>query len=468
MTPEELQQLIAIRQAQNSQTVPMGDGTTSIGPPPPVPPAAPPPNPADPYNKQAADYAQKAAGLEAAGSAMEPPQPHGLKENLVDAARAAMENFGRLGAPGGSYGQDEQRKQDFLQQQAGRLAQAKNFRGLEEQQQALGEKATTDVGKIEELKQLRDQQNANAVETSRHNLAEENKPVMQPQGSEMRSPTGGLLAPATPKPITGGYTPVTVTLKADPKKLPQDALEDNRENSPTAGHLFIRHEGGTLIDVSGQTDHYDKPSGVGDTNVIMPVQGPNGPELYRVPKKGAEGPIQNVGGQGPLAPKAAEAPVQMKNQADAAKSTKDMIGIVRQVMKDHPDLTGPAIGRAGETMVKFGGDPAGILAYAEGQPNGFEKNTALLAGHLAYLFLNEARATMPGRPSKDFMEFVKSRSAAITQNPNVMEGFLQAAENNSDIQLRNAAAAGYDPFKINAPAAGTAPAKGWSAVKVGP
>ena len=102
----------------------------------------------------------------------------------------------------------------------------------------------------------------------------------------------------------------------------------------------------------------------------------------------------------------------------------------------------------------------GIIASAGGMPEGYEKNAALLAGHLAYLFLNEARATMPGRPAAQYMDFVKSRSAAINQNPQVMEGFLQAAENNSNIVLKNAAQVGYDPFNISTPQTGGGPPAG--------
>ena len=67
------------------------------------------------------------------------PVPVGGKQHVVDALRAAMENFGRLGAPGGYYGQEAARQKTFEDQNKSRLDQAKAYRSEAAQQQQMGQ-----------------------------------------------------------------------------------------------------------------------------------------------------------------------------------------------------------------------------------------------------------------------------------------------------------------------------------------
>lgn len=123
MTPEELQILQKL----------------ISGPPDyqtPAPP--PPPDLADPYNRRAGDYNKQATDLEKQADSPY-PQPHGAKEHVVSALRAAMESFGRYGAPGGYYGQEEKRQKQFADENAGRISRAKELRGQAQQQQELGQ-----------------------------------------------------------------------------------------------------------------------------------------------------------------------------------------------------------------------------------------------------------------------------------------------------------------------------------------
>lgn len=110
--------------------------------PTPAAPAAP-----SPYATQAAKYNTEADTLDKQ-AATPYPQPQGAKEQTVSALRAAMENFGRLGAPGGYYGQEEQRQKSFTDANDKRVAQAKALRGEAAQQQQLGQQKDFQTGEL--------------------------------------------------------------------------------------------------------------------------------------------------------------------------------------------------------------------------------------------------------------------------------------------------------------------------------
>src|SRR5439155_7735280 len=139
--------------------------------------------------------------------------------------------------------------------------------------------------------------------------------------------------------------------------------------------------------------------------------------FYRIPRQGPTGLVKDVEGN-VVTPKAVG---QAENQARAADATMKMVNIVRGVVKQNPGLIGPAVGRMNEGLLHWGGDVGGVMAEASSMPEGAEKQAALLSGHLAYLFMNEARAALgTGRPSKEYMDYVRQHSAAMSQNPQVM------------------------------------------------
>lgn len=130
MTPEELavlQQLLG-----NSGTAPA---------------VLPPPSPAEPYNARASQFNTQADTLDKE-AATPYPQPQGAKQHTVEALRAAMENFGRLGAPGGYYGQEEQRQKSFTDENTQRVRRAQELRGQAAQQQQLGQQKEFQTGEL--------------------------------------------------------------------------------------------------------------------------------------------------------------------------------------------------------------------------------------------------------------------------------------------------------------------------------
>lgn len=462
LTPEEIE---ALRQLlPDSGINPHFNATRSLDSPQPMmPPSSPQaaPDVADPYNRRADSYRQQAGDLEAQKAATY-PEPEGAKQKLVSALRAGMESFGRYGAPGGYEGQEAARQKTFRDQQNketdSRLDRAKQLRTQAQQQQEMGQTATSN----KELNDYRtkevgiSQGNLDVNRTTEDRLQKlSNRPVIDNNApgtsSFARNADTGM-------PIEGS----TVTTPAKPPtekawhytNLSVEGKKEVWAVDPESG--LPHHKVG---------DAFIDPNSGGGSDGMQIVQGKLGPDgqpsYVRVNKKGPEGEIK-IGGE-TLGTKPAEAPTQLKNQGDAAYTTTKMATIVRNLVKTKPQLVGPAVGRINDLMLKVGGDPGGILSLASGLPAGDEKDTALLAGHLAYLFLNEARATMPGRPAAQYMDYVKSKSAQMSQNPQIIEGFLQSAENNAQIMMGLSEQAGYAPWKNGA----AAPARATPAAPAG-
>lgn len=103
------------------------------------------PDLAQPYNRQADTYQQQASDLEQQ-AATPYPQPQGAKERTISALRAAMESFGRYGAPGGYEGAEARRQGAFANENEGRLTRAKELRNQALQQQELGQRTVQQAG----------------------------------------------------------------------------------------------------------------------------------------------------------------------------------------------------------------------------------------------------------------------------------------------------------------------------------
>lgn len=407
-------------------------------------PIAPPPSLNAPYEAQAAKYGAKADALEAQ-AAVPMRQPQTMKERVIAGLQAGMQDFGRLGVPGGSTGQAALRQKQFDEENKTRLEQAKALRESGQQQQDLGQRTVSQDASNDVAKRNATVNEGNLKETGLL------------RGIQDREQ--GLRERVANRPVLDNNAPGTSSFGRNPDTLQK--IPGTEENTPAvAKPKDMQH---MILDVNGKKEVWavDMATGTpehkignaprdesasGGMQIVQGTNGPDGaPSYMRISQKGPEGPVQ-VGGQ-TVGLKPSEAPAQLKNQADSAEVTTQMATIVRNLVKSKPGLVGPASGRINELMLKFGGDPGGIVAAANGMPPGAEKDAALLAGHLAYLFLNEARATMPGRPASAYMDFVKERSAAISQSPQIIEGFLQSAENNANIIKQLSKQSGYAPWE---------------------
>lgn len=162
---------------------------------------------AQPYNQQAATYNQQAAGLQQQ-AAQPRPQPQNGQERMVAALRAAMENMGQLGAPGGYYGQEEQRQQEFDRQNAARLAQAQELRALAGNQQLLAQGASKEAGTQNYQNQDIAQKNQEratqlAREQTQADVAAENERFRRNQPVKL-TPGEVLVPPGGGAPIASG------------------------------------------------------------------------------------------------------------------------------------------------------------------------------------------------------------------------------------------------------------------------
>lgn len=168
------------------------------------------PAPSALYDNQAAQYNLKANELDTEAAAPR-PQPVGAKQHIVEAVRAGMENFGRLGAPGGYYGQEEQRQKEFMDETAAKIQRAKERRGQAQQQQDLGQRADYQAG------QLADQEGN--LEVSRGNLAvnqQQEKRAQQVANRPVGNDVGMGVSRVFTNPDTGAEVPGT-RIEGQPK-----------------------------------------------------------------------------------------------------------------------------------------------------------------------------------------------------------------------------------------------------------
>jgi hypothetical protein len=156
-----------------------------------------------PYDQQAKELSDRADATEQA--AMQPrPQPNALVTGL----RAALESFGKFGAPGGYAGQEQQRQQDYEKQQGLQVNSADKMRALAEKMQGLGvneenvaRQENYNQGQLDETRQLRARQEEATKEAERHNVAmeEQGKFVSGGNGLVFDARNGHIVQQATPK-----------------------------------------------------------------------------------------------------------------------------------------------------------------------------------------------------------------------------------------------------------------------------
>ncbi len=258
LTPEELdivRQMIEARSAPGAA----GSPTESYGGLPEARPAPVQTSPSAPYNAQAAEYKSRADALDK--QAAEPaPQPHGFKENLVVALRNGLENFGRYGAPGGYYGQEEKRQKAFTDENKDRVTRATALRNEAQQQQQLGQ--TTDF----QTGELKNQEGNLAV--AQGNLARENRIAGQPKRVEVG--VGGVNQATNPD--TGKVLPDT-EIKGTEKPAPSYNLESKviQEGKDKYGLYAVdMRDNGRIVSRIGDAP---APTGAGGAGGLGLVQG---------------------------------------------------------------------------------------------------------------------------------------------------------------------------------------------------
>lgn len=189
--------------------------------------AAPPPDPGAQYQQQAQRYNQQADAADQ--QAVAPyPQPQGAQQQAVSALRAGMESFGAYGAPGGYYGQEELRHQQYATQQQALAARAKELRGSAQQQQDLGQRAQYESGQLAETQRQRDLQQQQFNFTQK----QANRPVMQKlTPEEMMIPTDPNTGQAVAPPVTAPAKPVIPSVKYD-TGIPVSVIDSDKKEYP--------------------------------------------------------------------------------------------------------------------------------------------------------------------------------------------------------------------------------------------
>ena len=155
-----------------------------------------------------------------------------------------------------------------------------------------------------------------------------------------------------------------------------------------------------------------------------------------------------------LTPKGEKVPAPIQQNVNVAGKALDQSGIIRKILGEHPEMVGPTMGRLDEFMQGLGSNP-----FA-GDPK-LEQLGATLTGHLRYLFAQELKNAIGGRPGEFLAKELKEGSPQRKQDINLLKGFLDSVENNANVTLRAAKQQyQYDPFHVDAGVgAGAAPGK---------
>jgi hypothetical protein len=208
LSPDELDILRQIIAARSAAPEP-GPADLAAGAP------APASSPAAPYNDRAAQYNAQADQFDKE-AAVPMPTPVGAKQHAVEAIRAGLENFGRLGAPGGYYGQEEKRQKSYDEDVAAKVKRAQELRTQAQQQQTLGQQSTYQAGELANQ--------AGNLDVSRGNLA------VNQQEAATRAQVAG-------QPKTENIGTGAVGITRDPKTgLPIKGSEVYGPDKPATGY----------------------------------------------------------------------------------------------------------------------------------------------------------------------------------------------------------------------------------------
>lgn len=199
-----------------------------------------------------------------------------------------------------------------------------------------------------------------------------------------------------------------------------------------------------------------KASGVNPEQVVQ-YESPDGPRFGVIDKDTRV--IKPVTGElGAMAtPKLPEIPSDIKKQGTAAATALTQVDNVETILKANPRLVGPIVGRMTEFMNSVGENPFANTADA--------RLGAQLSEHLNSLFAQELRSLFPGRTNIQMQQLIKSTSARMNQDPNILFGMLDGIKFNEGIVLDEAKKQGWieeraSQISTGKPGAAPAPAAG--------
>jgi hypothetical protein len=232
--------------------------------------------PSDLYNNQAAQYNLKANQLETEADTPA-PTPVGFKQRAVEAARAALENFGRLGAPGGYYGQQAARDKAAEDEKNAKVKRAQELRTQAQQQQDAGSLADYRVKEA-------DIQDRNAtvaegnlgVNQKDYQLKEDmsNRPV---RVNETTGSESSAVDPRTQKQIPG--TTITGPARPEPQtKLPTKTIDVSGGKGTKMEIWSYDPIGGALIAKVADAAPPGAGNSGGGNPSVQKITGPNGEE----------------------------------------------------------------------------------------------------------------------------------------------------------------------------------------------
>lgn len=345
---------------------------------------------------------------------------------------------------------EQQRQQEAIQNRLALLAQ---IRQQQYQRGELGvrqQEAQTRLAGEQSLAGYREKEAANVAQRNKNALTkagiqvdDEGNPQVDEQGQVKLTPQGQANL---------DKTRADAELKIYTQELRRAQTEmELAKNDPSSPAYKLAKDRYDVMLKNAQTAAGRLGLGEQEFRAKYLGQGPTGEDL--------PGVARDEQGQaiGPSVMAAGKAPAQLTVQSAAADRTKQMTSVVRQIVKEKPYLIGPAMGRINQAGQYIGGTPL--------QNGDDERDAALLAGHLAYLFANEIQGTMTGRPNPVIVQKLQAASAQMKDDPQILEGFLRSADNNADIALKTGAQ--YGVRKLGqAPPKTAAPAPGGERVKV--
>ena len=253
--------------------------------------------PSDLYNNQAAQYNLKANQLETEADTPA-PQPKGFKENLIVALRNAGENFGRLGAPGGYYGQQAARDKAAEDEKNAKVKRAQELRTQAQQQQDAGSIADYRVKEAD----IQDR-NATVAEGNLDVNRQQEKRNQQIANRPIGNDVGMGVDRVFTNPDTGAELPNT-RLHGQPKpetptKLPTKSIDVSGGTGKKREIWSYDPIGGALIAKVAD----DTSAGMGGTGggnpSVQKITGPNGEESVVVvdPRAATARPVTMQGDQ---------------------------------------------------------------------------------------------------------------------------------------------------------------------------
>ena len=255
-----------------------------------------------------------------------------------------------------------------------------------------------------------------AVETARHNKAEETKldPAEQDYQNYLKS--AGLPDNAASR----------FKFKAQGTKLsPGESIMDESGTAPAYTAPRVQVPG---VDVPFNPDVEKQKIDIAHAEKVDPEQVVTGqdadgkPQFFVINKAtGAQRPIAGITPKvGP-----SDAPSQLKDQVAGALQTQAKVDTIRALQKANPNVMGAVAGRVNEAGQIVGTNPLNTPKD--------NQDAAELAGALSYLYANEVKASSSGgRPNPAVVKRLADVSAKMKDDPNILEGFLKAAEKNSN------------------------------------